>query len=296
MSRFEENVRAILLMSVSQIFLVSNDTLAKLATATLPIGEVIFIRSVIATLIVASVVVATGQYRHLSALRGMHLWARTAGDIGATTFYLLALAHLPLPTVVTVFQATPFVMTAAAAIFLGEAVGWRRRTAIAVGFAGVLVVVRPGVDTFNFGLFFILGSIASVTVRDLTTRQLPPAMRSLLVTGVSAVALMLAGAVIGLFESWTMPSVRVVIELGGGAALLIVGSQCLILSLRTGDLSVAAPFRYTVIVWGTILGFLVWRDVPDLFTILGTVVIIASGIYMFQRERRLARIPSLDEL
>jgi drug/metabolite transporter (DMT)-like permease len=186
-------------------------------------------------------------------------------------------------------------MTAAAAIFLGEAVGWRRWTAIAVGFAGVIVVVRPGVETFNFGLFFILGSIASVTVRDLSTRQLPPAMPTLLVTGLAAVALTFAGAVLGLFETWLTPSVGAVVELGGAAALVVAGYQCLILSLRTGDLSVAAPFRYTVIVWGTILGFLIWRVVPDPFTILGTVVIIASGIYMFQRERRLARLPSLDE-
>jgi drug/metabolite transporter (DMT)-like permease len=196
---------------------------------------------------------------------------------------------------VTVFQATTFVLTAAAAIFLREPVGWRRWAAIAIGFLGVLIVARPGVDSFNVGFLFMFGSIASVVLRDLTTRRLPPAMPTLLVIGVASIALAAAGAAMSLFETWLMPPIVPVIELGAAAAIVVAGYQFLILSLRTGDLSVAAPFRYTVIVWGTILGFLIWRVVPDPFTIIGTVVIIASGIYMFQRERRLARLPTLDE-
>jgi drug/metabolite transporter (DMT)-like permease len=178
--------------------------------------------------------------------------------------------------------------TAIGAIFLAERVGWRRWTAIVVGFVGVLIVVRPGVSGFSHLALLALGAMFFVTLRDMVTRVMPTGMPTLLVAGLTSVVITITGVGMGLGEDWVVPDLSTLGLLLGAGILITVGYYAAIIAMRHGDVAVVAPFRYTVIVFAIIVGYLVWGDVPDLLTLAGTAIIIATGIYTFYREHRLA--------
>jgi drug/metabolite transporter (DMT)-like permease len=219
----------------------------------------------------------------------MTFW-RTTGELGGTFFYLAALFQMPIATATIIFQAVPLCATAGAALFLGEAVGWRRWAAISVGFFGVVIVIRPGLDSFDVAGLLVLASVFFVSLRDLATRALPAVVPTLLMTLVTAFAVTVMGLIFRLGEDWLMPSVNYLLRLSGAGLLLSIGYFTAIAAMRLGDMSVTAPFRYVAVVFAIVIGFLVWGDVPDGFTIVGSIIIIAAGLYTLYRERRMRRV------
>jgi drug/metabolite transporter (DMT)-like permease len=291
MSAVRQTMRGIAAMVASQFALSVNDTFVKLASETLPLGEVIFVRGVFASLLVGTVVVTMGQLRYLLLLRHRLVFWRIFGELGATYFFLLALFKMPLANVAIIFQATPLAVTAAAALFLGESVGWRRWTAIAIGFVGVAIVVRPGLGGFQLYALLVLVSVLFVVVRDLSTRALPLAVPAMVLTLATAVSVTIMGALLGLDERWSSPSWTVLAQLLAAAAFLSVGYLMIIAAMRLGEMSAIVPFRYSNVVFAIVLGVLVWGDIPDAVTIVGSVIIIATGLYTLYRERKVAAAP-----
>lgn len=288
MSAFDRNLRGIIAIVASQLVFLLNDTLIKIASERLPLGQIIFIRGAFAAFFIGLAVVALGLHRELYRLLHRLVGWRVCGELGGTLFFLLALFQMPIATATIIFQAVPLAVTAAAAIILQERVGWRRWAAIAIGFAGVVIVIRPGLDSFDvFGLL-VLVSVLFVTLRDLATRAVPAAVPTLLMTFATALTVTLMGAGIGLFEDWSMPITMDFLFLGCAGGLLAIGYFTAIAAIRLTDISVTAPFRYTVIVFAIVVGFLVWGDIPDIFTITGSVIIAAAGLYTLYRERRVA--------
>jgi drug/metabolite transporter (DMT)-like permease len=289
---FRENLIGIGYLIACTILFLINDVVVKLANAYLPLGELVAVRAVIASTVMFLIVLATGAYRSLPLLWHRGVAIRALAEAGASFFYLVALFHMPIANANTILQIVPLLITASAALFLGEAVGWRRWTAIAVGFLGVLIVVRPGFADFNAFSLFALASAGFSTLRDLATRQMP--------AGIPALAVSLAtGVVVGVFapvyavvaqETWVMPSAEVVGLIAIGVGFLIGAYITSIAFMRHGDISIIAPFRYLAIVFAIILGFIVWREIPDLPMIVGMAVIAAAGIYTFRRERNQARL------
>lgn len=288
MTSFRDNLRGILAMVAANLTFLLNDTQVKLAGDQLPIGEIVFLRGLFASLLIGGLVIYFGLYRYVRALLHSTIVWRTIGEICATLLFLTALLHMPIADITAILQVIPLMTTAAGAIFLAEAVGWRRWTAIAIGFVGVLIVLRPGGDAFNvFGLL-AFGSMFFVTMRDMVTRVMPAGMPTLLVAGLTSVVVSITGAGIGLGEDWIVPDITALALLVGSAVFITIGYYTAIIAMRHGDIAVTAPFRYTVIVWAIIVGYLVWGDVPDLPMLVGTAIIIATGIYTFYRERSLA--------
>ncbi len=281
-------LRAIAAMVGAQLAFLLNDTCVKLSSATLPMGEVIFLRGLLATLLIGAFVVAFRLHRNFPVLADRYVWMRIIGELGATLFYIAALIRMPIANTTIIFQATPLAVTAGAAFFLGETVGWRRWLAIAVGFAGVLIVVRPGPSGFNIYALFVLASVLFVTARDLATRALPAAVPTTLLTFATAVCVTLMGAGLGAIEEWHVPGARTLLEVAAAAILLSTGYVAIIFAMRHGEMSVTASFRYTAIVFAICSGYFVWHDTPDGFTIVGSLVIVSSGLYTLYRERRLA--------
>jgi drug/metabolite transporter (DMT)-like permease len=284
-----QNLRGILAMCAASALLTGNDALVKLASAGLPTGEIIFVRGAIGSAIAGVVVSRMGLWPRLGRLVHWRVGARTAAEIGMTIAYLGALFRLPIGIVTTLIQAAPLAVAAASAAFLGERVGWRRWTAIGIGFIGVVIVLRPGLAGFDPYMLLALLSVALITVRDLVTRGMPRHIPVPLIAAVMLAGVGLAGAVLGLGEEWVRPSAAELATLAAAAALLTGGQVMVVLAIRGSDLSVVAPFRYTIVIYAMILGFLIWGDIPDGFTVAGVAVIVGTGLYMFHRERQLGR-------
>ncbi len=272
-------------MVASQLAFVFGDTLVKLTSETLPMGEILFVRGLICTAMIGAAVVATGQHRNLPLLGDRTVLWRLLGEVGGTFFYILALLQLPIAIVIIIFQAVPLTATGGAALFLGEAVGWRRWLAIAIGFAGVVLVVRPGLSGFEMHGALVLVSVLFIAFRDLWTRIMPAAIPTLLVTGATAIAVTAMGGVMGIWEDWVRPSGLILLQLSAAAVFLAVGYFGVIAAMRLGEMSATAPFRYVSVVFAIGIGFAVWRDVPDALTILGSLVIVGAGLYTLYRER-----------
>jgi drug/metabolite transporter (DMT)-like permease len=266
-----------------------NDVMVKLVSEKLPLGELMFVRGLMASTMIACLLVATGLHRQFGLLRHKAVAGRLAGELGGTFFYLLALFHMPIANVVIIFQASPLAVTAAAALLLRERVGWRRWIAIGIGFVGVLVVVRPGLSGFDMFGIAVLVSVLFIALRDLATRAMPESVPTMLVTLATAVVVTLMGAFLGFAETWTLPDLLTFGQLAAAAFFLSVGYGLIIVAMRIGELSATAPFRYVAVVAAVLLGFLVWREVPDGLTLLGSMIIVATGLYALYRERIVLR-------
>lgn len=288
-AQIRDNARAIVAMAAAMTAFISNDTFVKLAGDTLPIGEILFLRGALAVLLIGWLVVARGEHRQLATLRHRTVAWRTVGELGATFLYLTALFRLPIANATVLMQTVPLASVAAAAWFFGEKVGIRRWSAVAIGFIGVVIVMQPGVGSFNAYTLLVLAAVGFVTLRDLITRAIPGNLPILLLTAATSAVVGVAGLCVGFFEEWSWPSPIAWSYLAGSAITLSIAYYLIVVAMRTGDVGVVAPFRYVVIVWAIILGFLVWGDRPNQLTLIGTAIIIATGVYTFHRERVLSR-------
>jgi drug/metabolite transporter (DMT)-like permease len=189
-----------------------------------------------------------------------------------------------------ILQFTPLAITAAAALFLGARVGWRRWSATCAGLIGVLIIVRPGGETFTPYALLVIASVLFSVARDLLTRGVATGVPTLVIAGASASIVTLSSLAFTLFETWRWPSPLEVGYLAAASVALLAGQFWLIAAMRTGEIAVVAPFRYSIILWAVLSGYLVWHEVPDLATWVGIAIVSAAGLYTFLREQHLARI------
>lgn len=286
-----DNMKGAILMTVGMAAFVANDTVMKAVTAELPLFQVIFLRGVV-TVVGLGLILS----RRKLDLRGLELrerrligW-RTVGELAATATFLFALTRMPLATLSAIMQAVPLAVTLAAAVFLRAPIGIRRLGAIIVGFIGVLLIVRPG--SGDFGIEAVLGlvSVGFVVLRDLTTRQLDHGVSSAFVAFVAAVAVTAMGAVGTLLaEDWVPLTLRTGFLILCGGSFLIAGYLTAVAAMRVGDIDLVAPLRYSSLVFALILGWLVFGDWPATLTMIGAAIVVATGIYTFYREQKLAR-------
>ncbi|MFN3746825.1 MAG: DMT family transporter [Hyphomicrobiaceae bacterium] len=281
------NVRAIVAMLAGQASFTFNDALIKLAAAGLPGGQAIFLRGVMAIAASLSVCLAVGAL-NFAPLRGQGriLTLRNIGEIGSTFFFLFALFHMPIATTTAILQFIPLAITAGAALFLAEPVGWRRWLAAFVGFVGVMIVIRPGSEAFNEWSLLALAAVVFAVLRDLSTRRIGHHVPAILLVTISAFTVTTAAASFALAETWIMPAPQSLLLLAGSAVFLLGGYYFMVHAMRYGEVAVVAPFRYSVIVWAILAGILIWGEWPDMPAILGMVVVVAAGLYTFMRERK----------
>lgn len=288
-----DNARGILAMNGAMFAFIVNDSFVKAATASLPIGQIMFVRGVVATVLILALCRIRGDLASVHRLKHPMIALRIIGEIGATVFYLSGLVRLPIGNATAIFQVTPLAVTAAAAIFLGERVGWRRWTAIAIGFAGVLLIIRPGLDGFNSAAFFILASVAFVVLRDLSTARMPAEIPTFVAAASSSIVITLCGLLIAPFDGlisrvpdWQPLDWRLFGMLAGAGVFLLMGYVLQTTAMRTGEMSVIAPFRYSLLLWSFLIGIFVFAERPDGPTLVGTAIIVATGVYTFHRERK----------
>ncbi|MFE3837649.1 DMT family transporter [Pseudogemmobacter sonorensis] len=283
-------MRGIVLMNLAMAFFTLNDTAMKAVMEVLPMMQAIGLRGLLATLALAGIAWRMGVLLPPLAPRDRRLilW-RTLAELVATLSFLAALIHMPIAEISAILQVLPLAMTLAAALFLGERVGWRRVLAIATGFLGVLLVIRPGGEAFNIWALSGLLSVAAVVLRDLATRRLAQAVPSVFIAMVTAGAVMLMGFAGSLLGEWVTPGPREVGLILLAAAALILGLVTVVAAMRVGDVAVVSPFRYASLLWAIVLGWLVFGHLPDALALTGAVLIVASGVFTLLREQKLKR-------
>lgn len=280
------NMRGAMFMAFSQAAFTTNDTLVKLVSQHLGVGQIMFVRGIFATALMAVLVWRLRQWPSVASLKHPAVLARVAGELGGTTFFLIALANLPIANVSAVFQALPLVITVAAALFFGEYVGPRRWTAILIGFIGVLIILRPGFEGFNSYSLYVLACVVCCAFRDLATRRIPAGVPTGFVSLLTAASVALFGIVVAPSTGgWKPLTTELLLLLGGAAVFVLAGYQAIIQSMRVGDLSFVAPFRYVSLIWAIAAGYLVFESEPDAMMLLGAAIVVLSGLYMLYRER-----------
>jgi len=285
-----DNLRGILAMLAAMGSLIVNDSFLKLAAAELPTGEAIFLRGVFATVLCVTLVGATEGLGALRLAAGPWVAGRAAADVLATILYLSALMHMPIAAATAILQFAPLAITAGAALLLGAHVGWRRWLATLVGLAGVLIIVRPGGAGFNAHALLALSAIAFLAARDLLTRRVGAAVPTMVVAAASSAAVAAGSAGLSLFEVWIWPSGHALLLLLLAGVALLGGNTWIVVAMRTGEIAAVAPFRYSAGLWAIVAGFVVWGEVPDLATWVGSAIVSGAGVYTILRESRLARV------
>ncbi|ODN70026.1 DMT family transporter [Methylobrevis pamukkalensis] len=291
---FRQTLIGIGAMLVGSAAFILNDTLVKIASEDLELGQVMLIRGLIASAIILALALRgrafAGWRRHLSR----PLATRTLGEVLGMVFYLIALFNMPIANSTAIMQSVPLMMTAAGAMFMGDVVGWRRWIAICAGFCGILIIVQPGAEGFNIFSLLALAAAASVTLRDLSTRAMAASMPTLFVTAVTTLIVTMVGGSIALIEAaggtnFQPVSLKAFLCLAGSAASVLVAYTLIIVAMRHGETLTVAPFRYFQVLWAILAGWLVWDTVPQLPTLLGIAIVVASGVYMVHRERQRIR-------
>lgn len=290
--RGADNARANLMGSAWMVLAMAGfaveDMFIKSASQTLPVGQVMVAFGLGGA--IAFALYALSQDEKIlvrQAFEGTML-VRTGFEITGRLFYTLAIALTPLSSVTAILQATPIVVVAGAALFFRETVGWRRWTAIAVGLAGVLIILRPGADAFEpLSILAVLGMLGFAG-RDLATRAAPPVLGTAALGVYGFLAIVTAGVGYSFWEgrAWLLPSTGATLALAGAISIGVFAYASLTRAMRTGEVSAVTPFRYSRLIFGIALGVIVFGERPDLATYLGSAVVVLSGLYILARGQK----------
>lgn len=277
-------MRGIVLMVLAAGLLLLNDAVAKILTERYPISEVLFLRQIAALVpVLLYVHYATGWQALVAKDRPGQL-LRGVCFVGSVWLMVLSVALLPLPTVTAIAFASPLFIAAMSVPLLGESVGTRRWIATMVGLVGVVVIVRPGSAAFEWALLVPVVAAFVNGLRDTLTRRLSQRDNSVSILFWSSIIVLVVSLPTPLFIPWKVPAWPDVglLVLGG---LLNTGAHFVMIeALRVGRAAVIAPFRYSALIWSVMLGFLIWGDLPDVWTLAGAAILIATGIYMIRHR------------
>ncbi|WP_262695792.1 DMT family transporter [Kordiimonas aquimaris] len=285
MTKLSDNMRGALFMVLGMMGFTFNDGLMKLISSDLHLFQSIFIRGVMATTLIGILAWRNGALLHPKAKMSRLLIVRMLAEMGGTFCYLTALFNIPLADATAILMASPLAVTLAASLFLRERVGWRRYIAIAIGFIGVVVILRPSADGINTFYLFALGTVFFMVLRDLCTRRFDPEMPSLFIAFTTSTLMTLASAAMIPFDGWQQVSTKNISVLAGAAIFIFFGYLFTIMTVRVGEISFAAPFRYTALIWAMIIGVVMFNHIPDTAVLIGSTIVVTTGLYSLLRER-----------
>lgn len=283
-----ESLRGIAFMAGGFFFYATSDMLAKLLTQSMHPLQVAWTRQLGLLAFVLVLLVRHGLPILRSHRPGLQV-SRGLTAVLTSTSFIFALTYVPLADAVAVTFVAPFMVTALAALILRERIGQRRWIAVALGFVGTLVVIRPGAGVFHPAIFLVLVTATAFALRQILSRLLSgeePLQTTIAYTGLTASLLL----TIPLPFVWvTPPDWQVVAIMAGTAVTAGLAELGIIRALDLAQAAVLAPVQYTLMIWGTVWGFLIFAQLPDVWTLTGAAIIMASGGYSFWREYRARR-------
>lgn len=279
MASVADNRRGAALMLLAMTCYVANDALVKLAADRLPPGQILAVRGAFASLLVIAIAAGTarGWRECLRPIMGL----RCSLEVTTALASVVALSTAPLATVTALMMTAPLLIAVGAMALRWEP--WRtgRVLAVGAGLAGTILVIRPSAftDVPAVGIASALLCALSLAARDLVTRRMPSSVSSATIAVGTTLSVALAGGALGLTESWEQPTRSELGALAAAAACAAAGGYALVRACRGVDLSVVTPFRYSIIVWAVLLGYLVWGEIPDPYSVGGIVLIAGAGAY-----------------
>jgi drug/metabolite transporter (DMT)-like permease len=280
-------LRASLYMVIAMASFVSNDTMVKLVGTSMPVGEIVLIRGFMTILFIGAICLHQRAFSALPHMMSKPVMLRASLDLSGTLLFVTALMHMEIANLTAVLQVVPLAVAFLSALILGEQVGWRRLAAIAVGFIGVLLIVKPAPSTFSIYEVMALGIVLSVAFRDIVTKRIPARVPILIVAFANSILITLGGLVLALLQGIDVPEAWQVGYLAIAAVFLSLGYLFMVATLRLGDLSATAPYRYTIMLFAIISGIVVFHEFPDWLSMIGMALVAAAGLYAAQREARL---------
>tara|TARA_B100000212_G_scaffold136126_1_gene102505 strand:- start:189 stop:1064 length:876 start_codon:yes stop_codon:yes gene_type:complete len=284
--RLNDNLLGAALMTCCVLAYVLNDAVMKLLFADIDFFQAIFLRGLVSLppLLVLALMTKTLLQKY-SAKNQRFMIIRILAEIGTTVTFLTALKHMPLANVTAILQSLPLAITMAAAIFLGEPVGWRRWSAICLGFTGVLIIIRPGLAGFNSYSLLALAAVLLLTVREISTRQLDKKIPTVTVALSTTLGITVFAALMLIGDEWAEINFVSWSLIIAAAAAVTVATLLSVVAMRTGDIGFVSPFRYTSLIGAIGLGILLFGEWPDGMTLLGAVIIAFAGVYSLYREQ-----------
>ena len=289
-----DNLRGAAIMVLAMLLFALEDMLIKLMAATLPIGQIVGMLGVGSALLVGLYLKAQGSALFTRRMLTLPILLRAFGELVGTIGFVTALALIPLSTASAILQATPLFVTLGAALFLQERVGWRRWLAVLAGFAGVLMIIRPGLEGFSWASLFAVQGVIGLGIRDLATRRIPRETTSMQLSFWAFLVLIPASLIMiwANGETMTLPTPFVWAQYGIAMLVGICAYYAIVAAMRLGEISFVSPFRYSRILFALVIGMSVFGERPDALTLLGAAVIVASGLYTLWRERYVRAIPA----
>lgn len=282
-----ENLRGAALMVLAMFLFALEDMLIKLMAGALPIGQIVGMLGIGSSLLLGVALRVQNTPLFSRQILTPAILLRAFGELIGTIGFVTAIVLIPLSTASAILQATPLFVTLGAALFLQESVGWRRWTAIVVGFIGVLMIIRPGMEGFNWHALFAVQGVIGLGLRDLATRRVPPETSSLQLSFWAFLVLIPASAIMmwANNETLTRPEGAALYYLLAALVIGIGAYYSIVAAMRQGEISFVSPFRYSRILFALVIGITIFDEDPDALTLLGAATIVASGLYTLWREQ-----------
>ena len=282
-------LKAIILTILGVLFFTLVDMFVKLLSRELPIGEILIVfgsgTGVLFWIMMKRAREAIFDLKFLHKATLM----RCGGEMIGAIAFVTALAHTPLSVVTAIMQTAPLILTIMAAIFLREEIGHTRIAAIVVGFAGVIIIVRPSISGFDIFAVVTLIGVIGLATRDISARVLPENITLWGLSFYGSLSVALAGLSLMFFTGgWAVPTSEALIYCSGLVVSGAIGLWCIASSMRMADVSAISPFRYTRVVFGMAAGVIIFDEKIDSFTVIGSVIIISAGLYSWFYERKIA--------
>ncbi|WP_299150058.1 DMT family transporter [uncultured Tateyamaria sp.] len=293
MPPFSHNLRGAIVMVLAMLGFAVEDAMIKLLAGALPVGQIVGLLGVGGAVVFAI----------LCHSRDQHLWdrgflepailLRNGSELIGTLGFVTAIALIPLSTASAILQAAPLLVTLGAAVFLGEPVGWRRWAAILVGFSGVMLIIRPGTNGFDWLSLFAVQGVVGLAIRDLATRRVAATVSSLQLSFMAFLMLIPASAIFLTVEG-VAPVAMTITQTGLIGAAVLIGALAyygITYAMRVGEISFVTPFRYARMIFALLIGMALFGEAPDRLTLIGAAIIIASGLYTLWREQIVKSTP-----
>ena len=279
------NLKSIILMIIGMGCLTLCDLLIKIASQTLPLGQVMIVFGVGSITVFMGLMRIKGESVRLSSLTNPAVVLRNIGDLIAINGMCLALVLVPISTIGAVIQTVPLMVTAAAALFLGERVGTRRWLAIVIGFLGTLFIIQPGAANFDITTTFVLIAAVGMALRDVTTKLVWEKFSTLLLSSYTSALFIISGSFLLIISGGaSVPDIGMIAILAAMVASGSLGFFFTTKAVRLGDVSVVIPFRYTRILFSLAAGTLILSEQLNALMLFGSALTIFSGLYIWRRE------------